>query len=81
MRNLNYKLHGYWRSSSSWRVRIGLEVKGLSYDYLPVHLLRGHPHHEVINAVLAPHLHLVARALLHEAVANASAKASQDLMA
>ena len=41
MKNLSYKLHSYWRSSSSWRVRIGLEVKGLSYDYLSVHLLRG----------------------------------------
>lgn len=35
------KLHGYWRSSASWRARIGLAWKGLSYEYLPVHLLRG----------------------------------------
>jgi maleylacetoacetate isomerase len=35
------RLYGYWRSSASYRVRIALELKGLSYDYLPVHLLAG----------------------------------------
>ena len=35
------KLYGYWRSSCSWRVRIALEVKGLAYEYVPVHLLKG----------------------------------------
>jgi maleylpyruvate isomerase len=34
------KLYGYWRSSASWRVRIGLNLKGLDYDYVPVHLVR-----------------------------------------
>lgn len=33
------KLFTYWRSSSSWRVRIALELKGLEYEYIPVHLL------------------------------------------
>lgn len=35
------KLHNYFRSSASFRVRIALELKGLAYDYLPVHLARG----------------------------------------
>ena len=34
-------LHNYFRSSSSYRVRIALNLKGLSYDYVPVHLNRG----------------------------------------
>lgn len=34
------KLYGYWRSSSSWRVRLALEWKGLPYEYAAVHLLR-----------------------------------------
>ncbi|MGE3774937.1 MAG: glutathione S-transferase N-terminal domain-containing protein, partial [Gammaproteobacteria bacterium] len=34
------KLHGYWRSSAAWRVRIALEWKGLDVEHLPVHLLR-----------------------------------------
>ncbi|HEY0840295.1 MAG TPA: maleylacetoacetate isomerase [Vulgatibacter sp.] len=35
------KLHGYWRSSASWRARIALAWKGMPYEYVPVHLLRG----------------------------------------
>lgn len=34
------KLYSYWRSSCSWRVRIALELKQLSYEYIPVHLLK-----------------------------------------
>lgn len=34
------KLYGYWRSSSSWRVRIALNLKEVDYEYVPVHLLR-----------------------------------------
>jgi maleylpyruvate isomerase len=34
------KLYSYWRSSCSWRVRIALNLKGLSYEYVPVHLVK-----------------------------------------
>ena len=34
------KLYNYFRSSASWRVRIALAIKGLDYDYLPVHLVK-----------------------------------------
>ncbi|TPL95335.1 maleylacetoacetate isomerase [Mesorhizobium sp. B2-3-12] len=34
-------LHNYFRSSTSYRVRIALEMKGLSYDYVPHHLRHG----------------------------------------
>lgn len=34
------RLHSYFRSSASWRVRIALALKGLPADYVPVHLLR-----------------------------------------
>lgn len=34
------KLYSYFRSSAAYRVRIALNLKGLSYEYLPVHLLR-----------------------------------------
>jgi maleylpyruvate isomerase len=33
-------LHNYFRSSSSYRVRIALNLKGLPYEYVPVHLNR-----------------------------------------
>jgi len=35
------KLHNYFRSSASFRVRIALELKGLKYEYAPVHIARG----------------------------------------
>lgn len=34
------KLYSYYRSSASFRVRIALALKGLDYDYVPVHLLK-----------------------------------------
>jgi maleylpyruvate isomerase len=38
---MSYRLFGYWRSSSAWRVRIGLGLKGLGYEYAAVDLLAG----------------------------------------
>lgn len=34
-------LHNYFRSSSSIRVRAALNLKGLSFDYVPYHLRKG----------------------------------------
>lgn len=34
------KLYTYFRSSAAYRVRIALNVKGLAYEAVPVHLLR-----------------------------------------
>ncbi len=33
-------LYSYWRSSSSYRVRIALGLKGVEYELAPVHLVR-----------------------------------------
>lgn len=35
------KLHGYWRSTAAWRVRIALNLKRLDWHSVPVHLVRG----------------------------------------
>ena len=34
------KLYGYWRSSAAYRVRIALNFKQLSFDNIPVHLVK-----------------------------------------
>ena len=39
------KLYNYFRSSASYRVRIALNLKGLSYDYIPIHLRRSGGEH------------------------------------
>jgi maleylacetoacetate isomerase len=47
------KLYNYFRSSASFRVRIALELKGLRYDYLPVHLVKGE-HKQPAYAAVSP---------------------------
>lgn len=34
------ELYSYFRSSASYRVRIALNLKGLAYDYHPIHLVK-----------------------------------------
>ncbi len=48
------KLYTYWRSSSAYRVRIALNLKGLDYESVPVHLVRDGgeqhgPEYKVLN--------------------------------
>ena len=38
---MTVRLHDYWRSSASWRVRIALALKGIAYDRVPVDLVAG----------------------------------------
>jgi maleylpyruvate isomerase len=45
------KLHGYFRSSASYRVRIALNLKGLSADHLPHHLRKGEQRDPVYLAI------------------------------
>lgn len=35
------KLYNYYRSSAAFRVRIALEMKGLKYEYIAIHLAKG----------------------------------------
>ena len=50
------ELFNYFRSSASYRVRIGLALKGLDYTYHPVHLVKGEQHGESYAAVSATRL-------------------------
>ena len=46
------KLYNYFRSSASFRVRIALALKGLPYEYVPVHLAKGE-HKQAVYADIA----------------------------
>ena len=56
------KLYSYFRSSASFRVRIAPALKGLPYDYMPVHLIKAggqqfSPEYKALNpASLVPAL-------------------------
>ena len=49
------KLYNYFRSSASFRVRIALELKGLAYEYVSVHLVKGE-HKQPQYAAMSPSL-------------------------
>lgn len=65
------RLYNYFRSSASYRVRIALALKGLDYEYIPVHLLKNEqlkpPFSDMAPARLVPLLqdgdHLMAQSL------------------
>jgi len=50
------ELYNYFRSSASYRVRIALALKGLAYDYRPVHLTKNEQFNESYASVSASRL-------------------------
>jgi maleylacetoacetate isomerase/maleylpyruvate isomerase len=50
------ELYNYFRSSASYRVRIALALKGLAYDYKPVHLAKNEQFNESYASVSAARL-------------------------
>ncbi|MBL8313080.1 MAG: maleylacetoacetate isomerase [Rubrivivax sp.] len=50
------ELYNYFRSSASYRVRIALALKGLDYEYKPVHLAKNEQFTESYAAVSAARL-------------------------
>jgi len=58
MPNHTLTLYGYWRSSAAYRVRIGLNLKGLAYLQIPVHLVLdgGQQHTDAYTALNPQHL-------------------------
>jgi maleylacetoacetate isomerase/maleylpyruvate isomerase len=69
------KLHNYFRSSASFRVRIALNLKGLDYDYVPVHIARGEHLAGSYAAISADHL----VPLLEEDAAEGGERFSQSM--
>src|SRR5262245_8968640 len=45
------KLYSYWRSSSAWRVRLALALKGLPHDLKTIHLVRGEQYADEYRAI------------------------------
>ncbi|MGJ8559223.1 MAG: maleylacetoacetate isomerase [Litorimonas sp.] len=45
------KFYGYWRSSTSYRIRIALNLKGAEHDYVPVNLKEGEHKGEAYKAI------------------------------
>jgi maleylacetoacetate isomerase len=45
------RLHGYFRSSSAFRVRIALNLKGVAYESIAYHLRREEQHGEAMRAL------------------------------
>jgi maleylacetoacetate isomerase len=50
---MTMKLYNYFRSSASFRVRIALNLKGLAYDYISVHLAKGEHKQPAYAAIAA----------------------------
>lgn len=48
-----FKLYNYFRSSASYRARIALNLKGIAFEYVPVHLIQdgGQQHRPEYRAV------------------------------
>lgn len=44
-------LYGYWRSGAAYRVRIGLNLKGLTYEQWPIELRTGEQRSEAFLAI------------------------------
>jgi maleylacetoacetate isomerase/maleylpyruvate isomerase len=63
------KLYGYWRSTSSYRVRIALNLKGISVETNPVHLVRdGGEHNQPAYRAINPQGRVPALAIDDETV-------------
>lgn len=63
-----YTLHSAWRATAPYRVRIGLALKGVEYDYVPVDLIKGQQREPAYKAVnpqgLTPALDIGERVLI-----------------
>ncbi len=50
------RLYSYFRSSAAYRVRIGLALKGIDYEYVPVQIAKGRQFEPEFDAINPQHL-------------------------
>ncbi|MET0271881.1 MAG: maleylacetoacetate isomerase [Phenylobacterium sp.] len=48
---MTFTLHSAWRATAPYRTRIGLALKGIEYDYVPVDLIAGQQREPAYRAV------------------------------
>ena len=48
---MGWTLHRAWRATAPYRVRIGLALKGVTYDYAPIDLIKGEQREPAYRAV------------------------------
>jgi len=64
---MDYTLYSAWRATAPYRLRIGLALKGVDYDYVPVNLVQGEQREPAYRAVnpqgLTPALDIGGRVL------------------
>ncbi|WP_374574033.1 maleylacetoacetate isomerase [Phenylobacterium sp.] len=48
---MTYTLYSHWRATAPYRLRIGLALKGVDYDYVPVNLAAGDQRQAAYRAV------------------------------
>jgi maleylacetoacetate isomerase len=46
-----YTLYSAWRATAPYRLRIGLKLKGVDYDYVPIDLIAGQQREQAYRAV------------------------------
>jgi maleylacetoacetate isomerase len=66
-------LYSAWRATAPYRVRIGLALKGIAYDYVPINLIKGEQREAAYKAVnpqgLTPALDLGDGQVLNQSLA------------
>ncbi|MEE9427806.1 MAG: maleylacetoacetate isomerase [Paracoccaceae bacterium] len=74
------KLYSYWRSTAAYRVRIALNIKGVPYDYIPVHLIKDGGQQHADDYVALNPSHMVPTVVLDDGTVLTQSLAIMDYL-